>query len=158
MNVTVKSFSLLLIALLVACGPRKAAESTKETSGTQTERVAAISKRLSNHTPLPSPLIDGNLVEEQTGDGGLGPSDFVSFCALKVDPANLPAWRAALKPLESHNAPPKYVAPKKAEAWWMTAAEFARLEFFSAKDLTGLVYGWIGIAPDGRIFVYFFKM
>ncbi len=158
MNFTRKTFGLLLIGLLGACSPKKAAESAEEVTGTQTERVAIVSKILSNHSPLPGPLVDGNFLQEKTGDGNMGPSDIASFCAVKVDPANLPVWRAALKPLESHNTPPKLVMPKKAQSWWLTSAEFGGLEFFSSKDLTGRVNGWLGIAPDGRIFIYSFSM
>ena len=50
------------------------------------------------------------------------------------------------------------MAPKKAESWWLPAADFGGLEFFSPKDLTGRVNGWIGIAPDGRIFIHSFTM
>lgn len=158
MNLTTKSISLVLIGLLGACSPRKAAESNKDINGTQAERVASVSKILSSHSALPGPLVDANFLEEQTGDGSLGPSDFASFCALKVDPASLPAWRAALKPLEAQNTPAKYVAPKKPEPWWLSTADFGGLEFFSAKDLTGRVNGWLGIAPDGRIFIHSFTM
>ncbi len=158
MNLNKKTFGLLLIGLLGACSPKKAAESAEAVTGTQTERVAIVSRILSNHSPLPGPLIDGNFLQEKIGDGNLGPSDITTFCAVKVDPANLPAWRAALKPLESHNTHPKYVAPKKPESWWLTASEFGGLEFFSSKDLTGRVNGWLGIAPDGRIFIYSFTM
>lgn len=158
MKLTTKSISLLLIGLLGACSPRKAAESAEAVTGTQPERVAIVSRILSNHSPLPGPLVDGHFVQEKTGDGNLGPSDITSFCALKVDPASLPAWRSVLKPLESHNTPAKFVAPKKPEPWWLTAAELGGLEFFSAKDLTGRANGWLGIAPDGRIFIYSFTM
>jgi hypothetical protein len=158
MKLTTKTFSLLLIGLLGACSPKKAAESAEAVTGSQTERVAIVSKILSNHSPLPGPLVDGNFLQEKTGDGNLGPSDMTTFCAVKVDPANLSVWRAALKPLEAQNTPAKYVSPKKPESWWLTAADFGGLEFFSANDLTGRVNGWLGIAPDGRIFVYSFTM
>jgi len=158
MKLATKSFSLLLIGLLGACSPKKSAESAEEVTGTQTERVAIVSRILSNVSPLPGVLVDGNFLQEKTGDGSLGPSDITTFCAVKVDPANLPAWRAALKPLEPHNSPAKYVAPKKPESWWLTAADFGGLEYFSSKDLTGRVNGWVGIAPDGRIFIYSFTM
>ena len=158
MNLATRSLTLLLIGQLGACSPKKASESAEAVSGTQTERVTIVSRILSTHSPLPGPLVDGNFLQEKTGDGNLGPSEIAIFCAVKVDPANLTAWRAVLKPLEPQNTPAKYVAPKKPESWWLTAADFGGLEFFSAKDLTGRVNGWVGIAPDGRIFVYSFSM
>lgn len=102
-----KPLALLLLCPMAACRP---AGSSRETSGTQAERVAAVSKLVTRHSPLPSPLLDANFVEEQTGDGRLGPSDFKSFCALSVAQANLPAWRAPLAPLEAQNTPPEYAA------------------------------------------------
>jgi hypothetical protein len=143
---------------MAACGPRQSAESSREVAGTQAQRVAAVSKLITRHSPLPSPLLEAHFVEQQTGDGRLGPSDFASFCALSVGPADLAAWRAALAPLEAQNAPPKYVAPKQALSWWLTHDDFLRLVFYSPKSLTGRVNGWVGVAPDGKIYVYSFTM
>ena len=153
-----KSFAWLLLCLMAACGPRRPAESSREVAGTQAERVAAVSKLITRHSPLPSPLVDAHLVEEQTGDGRLGPSDFASFCALSVGHADLASWHAALAPLEALNALPKYVAPKQPLPWWLTHDDFLRVVLYSPKSLTGRVNGWVGVAPDGKIYVYSFTM
>jgi hypothetical protein len=42
---------------------------------------------------------------------------------------------------------------KQAQPWWVTPNDFGALEFYSPKSLTGRNNGWVGIAPDGRIFV-----
>lgn len=152
------SLILFSVCSLAACSPKKAAESSGEVGGTKVERIAGVSKFVARSSPLPSALLDAHFVEEQTGDGRLGPSDFKSFSVLAVAPADLPAWKAILAPLEAQNTPPGYVAPKQAMPWWLTAADFAGLEFHSPKSLSGRVNGWIGIAPDGRIFVYSFTM
>ncbi len=76
------------------------------------ERVGKISKIVSKTAPPPSPIIDAHFVEEQIGDGRIGPSDFTSFCVLTVGPDYLAAWRSALHPIESQNTPPKLVDPK----------------------------------------------
>lgn len=153
-----KSLILLSVCSLAACSPRKPAESTQEAGGTKAERIALVSRIVTRNSPLPSALTDARFIEEKTGDGRLGPSDFKSFSVLTVAPADLPAWKAALAPLEAHNTPPAIVSPKQACPWWVDATDFAGLEFRSAKSLSGRVNGWVGIAPDGRIFVYSFTM
>jgi len=71
----------------------------------------------------------------------------------------VPAWRAALAPLDAQNTPPKYAAPKTPVAWWLPAADFPRLEFHSPKSLTGRGHGWVGIEPNhGRIYIHSFTM
>ncbi len=127
-------------------------------TGTQAERVAAVSKLLSKRGPLPGPLLDAHFVEEQTGDGVLGPSDFAAFYALTVAPADLAAWRAALPTIEAQNTTPQYPTPKQPLSWWLTHDDFLKLTFYSPKSLTGRSNGWVGIAPDGRIFAYAFTM
>ena len=153
-----KTLALLLLCSMTACSPKRPAESSREITGTQTERVAAVSPLISKHAPLPGPILDAQFVEEQTGDGQLGPSDFAAFYALRVAPADLAAWRSALPTIESQNTPPKYVAPKQTRPWWLTHDDFLSLTFYSPKSLTGRSNGWVGIAPDGRIFVYAFTM
>lgn len=122
-----------------------------------------ISKLLSTIAPLPSALLDAHLLEEQTGDGRLGPSDFAAFYALRVAPAALPAWRAALsKPATwNHFANDNAIrraAPTQPQPWWVSEADLASLAFYSTKFLTGSSNGWVGLAPDGRIFVYAFTL
>ena len=158
MTALMNALALLLLCSMAACSPEPALESSREIKGTPAARAAAVSKIIIKHSPLPGPLLDANFVEEQTGDGRLGPSDFKSFSVLSVAPADLPAWRAALAPLEAQYTPPAYAAPKQALPWWLPAADFSGLEFHSPKSLTGRVNGGVGIAPDGRIFVYSFTM
>jgi hypothetical protein len=150
-------FILILNCFMASCG-NQASNTTHEIAGTQAERVAAVSKIIIRNAPMPSLLRDANLVEEQIGDGQLGPSDFKSFGVLSVAPADLPAWRAVLMPLEEQNKHPQNDAPKAPCTWWLSAADFSRLEFYSPKLLTGRINGWVGIAPDGRIFMYSFTM
>jgi hypothetical protein len=147
-----------LFCSVVACSPKRPAESSREIGGTQAERIAAVSNLISKLAPLPSPLLDAHFVEQQTGDGRLGPSDFAAFYALTVAPADLAVWRSALPTIEGQNTPPKYVSPKLQTSWWLTNDDFLRLTFYSPKSLTGRSDGWVGIAPDGKIFVYAFTM
>jgi hypothetical protein len=149
---------ILLACSMSACKPKGPQSSSKEISGAKAERVAEVSKLIRTTIPLPGPILDAQFVEEQTGDGRIGPSDFASFCALTVAPEDLGAWRKALQPLEPQNTPPRLVNPKQAHPWWVTTGDFSALEFHSPKSLTGRHNGWVGIAPDGRIFVYSFTM
>ena len=149
---------LLLAVSVAACDSRGPQVSTHEVGGSEEERIAAVSKIVSKTAPPPSPIIGAHFVEEQIGDGRVGPSDFSSFCVLTVAPDDLDAWRSALQPIESQNRPPKLVDPKQAQPWWVTPNEFGTLDFYSPKSLTGRYNGWVGIAPDGRIFVYSFTM
>jgi hypothetical protein len=120
--------------------------------------VAAVSGLITKRGPLPGPLLDAHFVEEQTGNGRLGPSDFTAFYALTVAPADLAAWRSALPAIQAPDTPPTYASPKQSLPWWLTHDDFLHLEFYSPKSLTGRGNGWVGIAPDGRIFVYAFTM
>ena len=153
-----KTLALLLFCSMTACSPKRPAESSREIRGTQAERVAAVSPLIGKHAPLPSPILDAHFVEEQTGDGQLGPSDFAAFYTLTVAPADLAAWRSALPTIEAQNTPPKYITPKQPRSWWLTHDDFLGLTFYSPKSLTGRSNGWVGIAPDGRIFMYAFTM
>ena len=92
------------------------------------------------------------------GDGILGPSDFFAFYALTVPAADIPAWRAALAASPVDKGTEAYAAPKAAAPWWVSKAEYQKLELFSPKSLTGRSPGWVGLAPDGRIFIYAFTM
>lgn len=154
--------ALLLLFTMAACSA-KPPESSYIMNGTTPERVASISKLLSKTAPLPSSLLNAHFLEEQTGDGRVGPSDYAAFYALTVDPANLPAWRARLSKSRtwnhfSNDEDIKRAAPKKAQPWWVSEEDIGALEFYSPDSLTGRANGWVGIAPDGRIFVYAFSM
>ena len=135
--------------------PERPAESSREITGTQAERVASVSQLLSGTSALPSPLADAHFLERQIGDGEFGPSDYVWFGVLTVAPADLAAWRSALQPLA---IVPEYTTPKQRTPWWLSRNDFLRLEFYDPMSLTGRSNGWIGIAPDGRVFVHAFTM
>jgi hypothetical protein len=145
---------LILSALIIAvCLPCAAQQPVAVK-----DRVAIITKQLSRNGKLPGVLLDAQFVEEKVGDGILGPSDFFAFYALTVPAAELPAWRTALAPSPVLNGPAAYAAPKAPTPWWLKPEEFGKLELFSSKPLTGRVNGWVGLAPDGRIFIYAFTM
>ncbi len=121
-------------------------------------RVETITKQLSRHGKLPGALLDARFVEDKVGDGVLGPADFSAFYALSVSAADIPLWRAALAASPVVNGPAAYAAPKAPAAWWASRDQFSKLELFGPKSLTGRFNGWVGLAPDGRIFIYAFTM
>lgn len=162
-NFLASTVGVLMAFSMAACGKRDARVSTHEVDGSKAERVARITKLLSKAGPLPGAILDANFVEEQQGDGRLGPSDFKAFYALSVAPADLPAWKAALS--KSNPANPfanddeiKRAAPGKPQSWWVNPADVSQLEFFSPHFLTGNANGWVGIAPDGGIYIHVFTM
>lgn len=146
----------LLVCFLAGCSPDSPAQTSHEITGTQAERVAAVSRIITRNGPLPSALIDAHFLEERTGDGMLGPSDFASFLALTVAPADAGAWRSALPPLQGSQ--PGYRSPRQPVSWWIAASSFTGLTFHDPKPLTGQLHGWVAIAPDGRIFIHTFTM
>ena len=155
--------SLLLVAACLPCGAQQAvteisASPSATKPSTVTERVDLFTKQLSRNGNLPGVLLDAQVVQEKIGDGVLGPADFHTFYALTVPAAEIPAWRTALAASPVLNGPAAYAAPKAPTAWWLKPAEFGKLELFGAKPLTGLVTGWVGLLPDGRIFIYAFTM
>ena len=157
------ALGVVLACSMSACGQKNAKVSTHEVDGSQEQRITMITKQLSKAGPLPGALLDANFVEEQSGDGRLGPSDFKSFYALKIATADIPVWKSALsksKPANtfSNDDQIKHAAPKDAQPWWANAVDISKLEFFSPQSLTGNANGWIGIAPDGRIFIHVFTI
>jgi len=163
---------LILIAVVCLIGSCKSGNSTRgggsSSAGTgaaaQSDdadikvRVATITKQLSRNGKLPGVLLDARFMEEKVGDGVLGPADFFTFWALTVPASDIPAWRAFLAASPVVNGPAAYAAPKAAAPWWVGAADFGKLELFGPKPLTGWFNGWVGLAPDGQIFIYSFTM
>jgi hypothetical protein len=147
--------ALALWMLCGACGSRPPAPVSREITGTVQQRISAISALLGNGKPIPSPLRDAYFVEDQLGDGRLGPSDFQAFYRLTVAPTDLAAWRAALSPLDSAAMSPSYVAPRDPRAWWLSPDEFKALTFYSSAALTVRANGWIGVHPvSGVIYIF----
>ncbi len=112
---------------------------------------------LTSSDALPGVLLDAHFLEERIGDGELGPSDFVSFAALSVAPADVARWRASLPPLDSLQDRPRFVTPKQPRAWWLRAADFPSLEFFSPATVTRRATGWVGVhGASNTIYIFTF--
>jgi hypothetical protein len=150
------SFIALCFGLL-ACNPIFSNPSSKESAIPTTQRIVELSKLVGKQTALPSPIKDSHCIEEQVGDGYLGPSDFFTFCVISVALSDIPAWREKLSPLQPHNYPAHYAVPRKTVSWWPTETEFKTFEFFEPALIAGRSNGWTGISPQtGKIYVYGF--
>jgi hypothetical protein len=68
-----------------------------EVTGNQDRRIARVSAILAKHIVLPTAILDAHFIEEQIGDGYLGPSDFRSFSAVKIAPKDVGKWSKLLK-------------------------------------------------------------
>jgi hypothetical protein len=163
---SIATATIFVAATLVfsACKPGGSTESDRTAETAQSDaaqikaRAETIAKQLSRNGKLPSLLLDARFVEEKAGDGVLGPADFFAFYALSVSVADIPLWRAALADSPVVNGPAAYAAPKADAPWWPSRDDFSKLELFGPKSLTGRFNGWVGLAPDGRIFIYAFTM
>lgn len=149
--------SIGAIPLLVSCDG-KSKQSTHEVSGTPAEMIAEVENILTKHFgPLPTAISDAHFIEEQIGDGVLGPSDFASFCVFRVPRANLGTWIAKFGPELA--SVPDFAAPKSTQPWWISRGSFPALTFFPPEKLSGRKNGWIGVdEATGKIYVYSFTM
>jgi hypothetical protein len=160
-RVSVLALALVMGVGFPSCGKRDASVKIFEISGTPAERAAKVEAFLLKHAPaLPGPISEAWLIEEQTGDGRLGPSDFSLFAAFTVPIRDLEKWTATLAPLESHNQPVSFSSPGKSPcSWWFQASDLDRLKFHSPHSLTGRNHGWIAVDErKGRIFLHSFTM
>ena len=151
-------FLLICWLLIAACSPISSDErittytSVTEISGTQAQRIAEISAMLAKtHTP-PTPLLDAYFIEEEMGDGVLGPTDFRSFARLDIAPQDVAKWQALLTPLV---ATPEFAAPRQPYKWWLDQEGFASLQFYAPEAITSRANGWIAVdARHGHIYIF----
>jgi hypothetical protein len=145
-----------LIAL-AACSRNSAPKSSAhEVSGSSAERIAAVSAIITKHKAPPTAMLDARFLEEQTGDGSLGPSDFRAFYFVEVAPQDVARWTDVLAPL---SGTAEYDAPAQPCEWWIARDAFASLQLYRPDSLTGRSHGWIGVSPHtGRIFIFTFTM
>lgn len=134
---------------------RAAAFTAREVTGTVAERVDAALRLLPGLRKVPRAILDANAVIEQHGDGTLGPSDLTTFQAMRIDPAVLPAWRAALGPVASHDSLPPFVAPRVVPPWWITPSKLPVLEVHLHSPLVMESRGWVALdTASAMVYVY----
>jgi hypothetical protein len=152
-----RSTIIVCLFALTACSKSSAPKSSvHEMTGSITERVAGVSAIITKHKAPPTAILDAHFVEEQTGDGVLGPSDFRAFYFVEVAPQDVALWTQMLTPL---GVTAEYNAPAQPRDWWIARERFASLQFYKPDILTGRVHGWIGISQQtGRIYIFTFTM
>jgi|ERR1041384_3619123 hypothetical protein len=148
---------IVCLFVLTACSKSSAPKSSvHEVTGSSTERVAGVSAIITKHKAPPTAILDAHFVEEQTGDGVLGPPDFRAFYCIEVAPQDVLQWMQILTPL---GAAAEYDAPSQPRDWWIARDTFASLQFYKPDILTGRVHGWIGVAQrTGRMYIFTFTM
>jgi hypothetical protein len=149
--------TFVFLFTLAACSRSSAPKtSLHEVTGSSAERVAAVSAIITKHKAPPTAILDARFLEEQTGDGSLGPSDFRAFYFVEVAPQDVARWTDVLTPLAGTA---EYDAPGQPRDWWIARDAFASLRFYSPHSLTGKANGWIGVSRQtGRIYVFTFTM
>ncbi len=148
---------IIYLCALTACSRSGAPKtSVREVTGSKTQRVAAVAAIIAQHHAPPTAILDARFVEEPTGDGVLGPSDFRRFYLIEVAPQDVARWTQAFTSL---GAAAEYNAPAQPRDWWITREPFASLQFYKPDILTGRAHGWIGVSPQtGRIYIFTFTM
>lgn len=148
------SFSLLICAAF-GC----TSESTIKTHvvpGGPEARVAAVERIIRRSASLPGVIRQAELIEEQTGDGVLGPSDFQTFMRIDINAADAGQWKAALKPAQESK---DFVSPRERVEWWLSEQEFRKLDLYEPKSLFGRTHGWAVFSADQKtIYVTTFTM
>jgi len=149
--------TIACLSVLAACSRSSAPKtSVHGVTGKSSDRVTAVSAIITKHKAPPTAILDAQFVEEQTGDGGLGPSDFRAFYFVQVAPQDVAQWAQILTPLA---ATVEYDAPAQPRDWWIARDTFASLQFYKPDTLTGRVHGWIGVSQQsGRIYIFTFTM
>jgi hypothetical protein len=153
----IKLVSIVCLFALTACAGSSAPKtSTHEVTGSLTERVAGVSAIIAKHQKPPIPILDAYFVEEQVGDGMLGPSDFRAFYRVEVAPQDVGQWTKILTPISGEA---DYAAPTHPRDWWISRDAFGSLQFYNPVTLTGRDHGWIGVSQQtGRIYIFTFTM
>jgi hypothetical protein len=152
-----RTFNVILLTfpvLLSQAGCRKSIEPAipaKLTPMSKPERIAQV-QRILKHIVVPSEIQDAHFDEVEIGDGkGLGPTDYISYMYLKVDPAAIDKWTALLKMELGYS--PRHQAPAANYPWWVNAERFKLLQFFEPKPLSSR-NGWVGISREtGEIWI-----
>lgn len=115
--------------------------------GGEAARIVAVSVRLGLTGELRSSLRDAHFLQGQSDKGTPA-----GFAALTVAPEDLSNWRSkfAAGPVDrfKDGKPRPFVGPQPGQSWWVSKEDFTKLDFYGTPNR------WIGIAADGRIFIY----
>lgn len=142
---------------LSACSQNNVPKSSvHEVTGSSKEQVDTVVAMIARHQAPPTAILDAHFVEEQAGDGVLGPSDYRAFYFVAVAPQDVSRWTEMLTPLGEIA---KYDAPAQLRDWWVSRDGFSSLRFYKPDILTGRIHGWIGVSQQtGHIYIFTFTM
>jgi hypothetical protein len=157
--------ALVCLFALTTCNGSKGTQfSEYELTGGVAERVARVSAAMAKHKAPSTPILDAHFIEEQSGDGQLGPSDFTDFYHIQVATQDVDQWTKILTPITdpSGGKGPKlsrYTAPKHPRDWWISRDAFGSLEFYEQSILANREQGWIGVSRQtGHIYIFAYTM
>jgi len=151
-DATIKYLTLGLLLVVAACGENRD-PSVYEVAGAREQRIAVLTAIFSKRLAPPTPILDAHFVEEHSGDGWLGPSDYRTFYAVVIAPEDVEKWTEALTSL--NEAP--YAAPSQQRDWWISTEAHASLAFYQPDAFTGSSHGWFGVSAEtGRIYIFTF--
>ena len=142
---------LSAIMTFVTAGCSGPTNEIHEVTGTAAERAAGVSRVIKSHAAVPSDITDAHLIEQQFGDGQLGPADYRSFVWIKVSPDDIAKWKSALKtpPTDS----PAYDTPPTKPKWWLAESDYKKLTKYDSQALFDR-HGWIAIEDNGNIYAH----
>ena len=121
-----------IFLLMVGCkeAPRQSVAIDSRTISSRSERITAAMRYL--QTDFEMRIQDADYIEEQIGDGFVGPSDFVLYMRLQLDPESISRWKRHLEKLKgTHDW-----SPKTKVEWW--ALEGGNMEWYQS---AGLIVG-----------------
>lgn len=113
----------------------------------RSKRVFSIAELLKKRVSIPGEILDASYIEEQKGNGRIGPSDFFFFAKLTVARKDFNTWKSIAGKEINHW---DYLAPIATLTWWPTKAEANELEMYSPEIFFGRSNGWIGFSDDGQ--------
>ncbi|MCP4192499.1 MAG: hypothetical protein GY768_17935 [Planctomycetaceae bacterium] len=151
-----KTLPILVLATIITMLGCEIQYSEHTFGDTSKERVTAMTDLIKKRISPPGPILDAECIEEQTGDGRVGPSDFYFFAKIVVEKSDFASWKSvAGKRLSSWD----YRSPRTELSWWPTQTEADDLEMYSSKPMFGRSNGWVGFAADGQtIYVLTYTM
>jgi hypothetical protein len=130
---------------------------TKPANPAMSERVVPISNLIDAKNPLLTKIKSSRCIEEQVGDGYLGPSDFSIFCVMSVDPKDIDTFRHTFSKPKNLNGLASYISPRKTVDWWISKPDFEHLEFFEPGLLSTQRNGWTAISSkNSKVYAFSF--
>jgi hypothetical protein len=125
---------------------------------TKAERIALVTRILTERYSLPSDIIDAHFDQHTFGPpdpSGLAPEDYVSYMYIRVSTREIGKWDSLLiRPLGY--APT--IDPADNYAWWLNGKDMKNFEYFEPQPLASRD-GWVAISrKTGELWIYGFTM